>query len=151
MRLCEATMPEVSPSPTGCTGSAYSFGYSSRCASIARRRRSSASSNGMVLIQVISSNSFRVSARTPCASSQVSFIPRRDEDSLHARRQQARASVTFVNTFVYFVVKRDLLNHRGHGGFHEGRGGSSQTSVTGRTQRRARSANNLFAKSAAFR
>src|SRR5207237_7034806 len=47
--------------------------------------------------------SFRLSARTPCASSQVSFIPRRDEDSLHARRQQARASVTFVNTFVYFV------------------------------------------------
>src|SRR5437588_9151921 len=101
----------------------------------------------MVLIQVISSNSFRLSARTPCASSQVSFIPRRDEDSLHARRQQARASVTFVNTFVYFVVKRDRLNHRGHKDFQKGRGGSCEPPVPGGHQPRPGSPTNLFQKS----
>src|SRR5919107_2010725 len=53
MRLCEATMPDDSPSGVGCTGAAYSAGYSSRCPSIARRRRSSASSKGTVLIHVI--------------------------------------------------------------------------------------------------
>src|SRR5207247_429561 len=52
IRLCEATILDVSPSSVGCTGVAYSSGYNLRCASIARRT-SSSSVGGMVLIQVI--------------------------------------------------------------------------------------------------
>src|SRR6267143_969442 len=54
MRLCDATMPDV-PTAVGCTGVAYSFGYSAFCASTALRSFSSASPSGTVRIQVIRS------------------------------------------------------------------------------------------------
>src|SRR5438105_293379 len=52
MRVCDATMPDA-PSAVGCTGVAYSLGYSARCPSMALRSFSSASDSGIVRIQVM--------------------------------------------------------------------------------------------------
>src|SRR5262245_28844072 len=54
MSECEATIADDSPVFTGCTGVAYSIGYSFRCDSIATFTRSS-SCIETVLIQVIAS------------------------------------------------------------------------------------------------
>src|ERR1700752_3018436 len=54
-------MPAVSPSGVGCTGVAYSIGYSSRCDSTAWRT-SSLSSTVTVLIQVIPWSFFLLNA-----------------------------------------------------------------------------------------
>src|ERR1700733_8116216 len=53
MRLWEATISDDPPPADGCTGAAYSFGYSNFCSSKALRRFSLASSSGMVRIQAM--------------------------------------------------------------------------------------------------
>src|SRR5688572_30506510 len=60
MRLCEATISELSPPSTGWTGVAYSAGYNARCISIARRSVSLALAKGTVSIHVM------ICLRAPC-------------------------------------------------------------------------------------
>src|SRR5213593_1007602 len=76
MRLCEATIPDV-PSAVGCTGVAYSFGYSARWPSIARRNFSSASGSGIVRIHVI--GSYRFEGEPPTKQQDIDRRPESDD------------------------------------------------------------------------